>query len=408
MTSRERVRRILEHREADRPAIDLGSTRMTGMTAWTYGSLKEALGLPPQPVRAFDLFQMIAEVERPVLDALSCDFEMFLSTDLPLGTTYGSWKPFTFWTGQTFQVPADFSPRIGDDGSLEAPREKGGPIEMRMPAGGRFFDKIPDEGEDIFDVEFVPESDWDFPEELDESWLAEQEARARALFESTDRAVVASPPVGAPQGYGNLYWWAMQMLSEPQYCTDYMQRHAEAGAKRFAQYLDAVGDYVDVVVISGYDYGGQSQEMFNPDLFAEHYVPAWKKVTDVIHRYDGVKTWVHSCGAVAGFIPHFIEAGVDCLNPVQWTAAGMELEKLKRSFGDQLTFWGGSISTQRTFPFGTPEEVAAEVTSVLDIMAPAGGYVVNPIHNILPEVPVENIVAMYRTAAGYRQTARAR
>jgi uroporphyrinogen decarboxylase len=378
---------------------------MTGMTAWTYAALKEKLGLDPQPVRVLDLFQMLAEVERPVLDALGCDFEMFLSADVPIATPRGRWKPFTFWTGQTFEVAAGFNPAVRDDGTLEAPRSEGDRINMRMPVGGRFFDKIPDENEDIFSVELVPESEWEFEDSFDDEWLRDQEEQARHHFQSTDRALVASPPVGAPQGYGNLYWWAMQMMSEPEYCTAYLNRRAEAAAKRFGQYLDAVGGYIDVVVISGFDYGGQTQEMFNPELFATHYVPAWKKVTDVIHRYDHVKTWVHSCGAVAGFIPHFIDAGVDCLNPVQWTASGMDLGTLKSTYGDELTFWGGAISTQRTFPFGSAADVAQEAREVLDIMAPGGGFVVNPIHNVLPEVPVENIIALYRTAAGHRTAA---
>ena len=104
----------------------------------------------------------------------------------------------------------------------------------------------------------------------------------------------------------------------------------------------------------------------------------------------------------AKVIPHFIDAGVDCLNPVQWTAKGMDLSWLKRTFGDKLVFWGGAISTQRTFPFGTPEDVAREAQQVLDTMSPGGGSVVNPIHNVLPEVPVKNIVALYRTAQNYR------
>jgi uroporphyrinogen-III decarboxylase len=97
-----------------------------------------------------------------------------------------------------------------------------------------------------------------------------------------------------------------------------------------------------------------------------------------------------------------VKAGIDCLNPVQWTAKGMDLVWLKESFGEELVFWGGAVSTQDTFPFGTPEEVANEVGEVLAIMAPGGGYVVNSIHNILSEVPVENIIALYRTAQAYR------
>ena len=115
-----------------------------------------------------------------------------------------------------------------------------------------------------------------------------------------------------------------------------------------------------------------------------------------------MKVWIHCCGSVPNLIPFFIEAGVDCLNPVQWTAAGMDLRTLKVKYGRQLTFWGGAISTQRTFPFGTAADVEREVREVLSIMAPGGGYVVNPIHNILAEVPIENILALYRTAAAWR------
>jgi uroporphyrinogen-III decarboxylase len=111
---------------------------------------------------------------------------------------------------------------------------------------------------------------------------------------------------------------------------------------------------------------------------------------------------MHCCGSIPGIVPHIIHAGVDCLNPVQWTAAGMDLKLLKEKYGDRLVFWGGAISTQRTFPFGTPEDVEREAREVLDIMAPGGGYVVNPIHNILPEVPVENIVTLYRVARSWR------
>ena len=402
MTSRERARKILNHEQADRPAIDLGSTRMTGTSAWSYRGLKKALGLPSDHVRAYELYQMLAELEPEVLDALGCDFAMLPIENLPIGTTYGTWKDFTFWDGQTFQVPADFQPRVTPEGALEAPRNKGDEMNMRLPHGGRFFDTIPDKQADIFDVPHIPESEWKFPQMPSKEFLRKEEEKAQALYQASERSIVASPPFGAPQGYGGTYYWAMKMLTELDYCLAYMQAFADAVSPAFRAYLQAVGDYVDVIVISGADYGGQNQEMFNPELFGQVYTPAWRKVTDVIHEFDGVKVWIHSCGAVAGFVPYFIEAGVDILNPVQWTAAGMDLRELKSRYGDKLTFWGGAISTQRTFPFGTPEDVAHETHSVLDIMGPGGGYVVNPIHNILPEVPPENIVAMYKTAQEYR------
>jgi uroporphyrinogen decarboxylase len=407
MNSRERARKILNHVEADRPAIDLGATRMTGTSAWTYRALKKALGIASESARVYDLFQMLAEVETSVLDALGCDFVMLPATELALGMRRGAWKPYTFWDGQTFDVPARFDPRVTEDGGLEVPRDLGGAVNMRLPHGGRFFDLMPSMREDIFATPHRPESEWAFVDSLSDEFLRDEEEKARALYESTTRAIVASPPVSAPQGYGDTYYWAIKMTTEPEHCRGYMMRAGEAAARCFEQYLQAVGEYVDVVVISGHDYGTQGREMFRPDLFGEFYVPAWKLVTDTIHRFPGVKTWIHCCGSVPNMIPYFVEAGVDCLNPVQWTAQGMDLGWLKRTFGDQLVFWGGAISTQRTFPFGGPEDVAREAQGVLEVMSPGGGYVVNPIHNILPEVPVENIVALYRTAQAYRYPASA-
>jgi len=402
MNSRERVRLILNHQVADRPAIDLGSTYVTGTSAWSYRALKKALGIDSDTVRAYDLYQMLAEIEEPVLDALGSDFCMLVREPLQLGLTYGKWKPFTFWDGQTIEVPADFNPRVTEDGGLEAPRERGGPVIMRMPKGGWFFDRIPSTVEDIFATEHIPESEWEFIEPLTDEFLRYEEKRARALYESTDRAVVASPSLGTPQGYGGSYYWAMKMLREPQYCLDYMMRAGEASAKCYDQYVQAVGDYIDVICISASDYGTQDREMFRPTLFRDFYTPSWKLVTDAIHRHPIVKVFIHTCGSVPKLLPYFIEAGVDILNPVQWTAGGMDLRWMKETYGDKLSFWGGAISTQRTFPFGSPEDVVREATDVLDIMSPGGGYVVNPIHNILPEVPVENIIALYRTAQDYR------
>jgi hypothetical protein len=402
MNPRQRARSILNHQQADRPAIDLGSTVVTGTTAWTYRDLKLALGLDPEPVRVHEMFQMLAEVETSVLDAVGSDFVMLPKEELLLGLQYGEWKPYTFWDGQTFQVPAGFEPQETADGALETAFERGGPINMRLPQGGWFFDYIPEIREDPFETQHIPEPEWAFVDNLSDELLRSQERRARHLYASTDRALVADPPVYAPLGYGGTYYWAIKMLQEPDYCREYMMRQGEAAARCIEQYMQAVGEYIDVLIVNLSDFGTQDREFFRPAMFHEFHVPSWRLVTDVVHRYPRVKTWIHCCGSVPNLIPFFIEAGVDCLNPVQWTAAGMDLRWLKQEFGDQLTFWGGAVSTQRTLPFGTPEEVAREVQEVLDIMSPGGGYVVNAIHNVLPEVPVENTVTLYRTAQAYR------
>ena len=402
MTSRERVRKILNHEEADRPAIDLGGTSVTGTSGWTYRQLKQLLGIPGERVRIFDLFQMLAEVEPEVKDALGCDFELLPKQKVIMGLDYGKWKPHTFWDGQTFEVPEGFNPTRESDGTLNLPWEPGSSQMMRMPAGGRFFDFVPDPKASAIDVPHIQEEDWAFQPPLTDAFLKRERATAQALHAATERALFAEPPLSAPCGYGGLYGFALKMMMEPQHCLDYMMRSAEASARAYAQYLDAVADYIDVIAICLADFGLQDREVFDPELFGQFYTPAWRLISDVVHRYPGVKVWIHCCGSVPGIIPHFIEAGVDCLNPVQWTAAGMDLAALKAKYGDQLVFWGGAVSTQRTLPFGTSEQVEEEVRDVLDIMAPGGGYVVNAIHNILPEVPVENTAVLFKTAREYR------
>ena len=404
MNSRERVRKILNFEEADRPAIDLGATRMTGTVAWTYQSLKDTLGIDDGDVRVFDLFQMLAEVEVSVLDALGCDFAMVPSDQMQYGLVRNGWKDFEFWSGQTFQVPSGFKPQVTDDGSLlvgDGP-EWTEPV-ARMPDGGRYFDAINVANlTETFEIPHLDEKDWNIPGPIAEDYLEQELTKVRALYASTERALVVTPPFSLPSGYGGLYQWGMKMAVDPDHCREYMQAQCEAFAKRARQYLDVVGEYIDVVVLSGADYGTQDREVFRPALFGDIMAPAWKIVCDAVHEYENVKVWIHSCGSIPDLIGFIADAGIDCLNPVQWGARGMDRHWMKEKFGDRLVFWGGGINTQNTFPFGTAEEVRREAAECLNIYAPGGGYVVNTIHNIQADVPVKNILALFETARNYR------
>ncbi len=404
MNSRERVRKILNFEEADRPAIDLGATRMTGTVAWTYGALKQSLGICDGQTRVFDLFQMLAEVEEPVLDALGCDFAMVQADQMQYGLVRNGWKDFTFWGGQTFQVPSGFRPRLTEDGSLLVGNgpEWTEPV-ARMPEGGRYFDAINVANlTETFEVPHLEENNWRVPGPIENDYLDRELTKVKDLYESTDRALVVTPPFNLPNGYGGLYPWGMKMSMDPDHCREYMLAQCEASANRARQYLSVVGEYIDVVVLSGADYGTQDREVFRPTLFGEVMAPAWKIVCDAVHEFPHVKVWIHSCCSIPDLIGYIADAGVDCLNPVQWGAAGMDREWMKETYGDRLTFWGGGINTQNTVPFGTEEDVRREAQECLDIFAPGGGCVVNPIHNIQADVPVENILALYETARDYR------
>ena len=408
MTPRERARKILNFEEADRPGIDLGATRMTGTSAWTYVALKRALGIGGGVTRIPDLFQMLAEVEEAVLDALGCDFQAVPDLDMPYGLTRNGWVDYTFWDGQTFQVPSGFRPHVEENGDLlvgngpEWMESGSGPV-ARMPSGGRYFDAIDVANlTDTFEVPHIDEADWNLPGPLDQAFLDSERGRIGALYDTTDRALVATPPFGLCAGYGGLFQWGMKMALDADHCRRYMVAQGEAAAARARQYLDAVGEYLDVVVLSGADYGTQDRECFRPELFGQCMAPGWEVVCDAVHEYDDVKTWVHTCGSVPGLIGYMVEAGVDILNPLQWGAAGMDRQWMKDAYGDRLVFWGGGINTQNTFPFGSADDVRREAKECLDIYAPGGGFVVNPIHNIQADVPVENILALYETAREYR------
>jgi uroporphyrinogen-III decarboxylase len=148
--------------------------------------------------------------------------------------------------------------------------------------------------------------------------------------------------------------------------------------------------------VDGLDYGTQRSEMFSAEVFRRHYLPYYDAINGWIHRNTSWKTWKHTCGSVPRFIPLLIESGLDALNPVQTSARGMSPGELKGEFGEAITFWGGGVDTQHTLPFGTPEEVYAEVEARIKTFAPGGGFVFAAVHNVQADVPPENIVAMFR------------
>ena len=158
-----------------------------------------------------------------------------------------------------------------------------------------------------------------------------------------------------------------------------------------------VGDKVTAVFVTGTDFGTQNGPFISPQAYRDLYQPFHRQVNGWIHQNTSWKSFIHSCGSVRALIPDFIDASFDILNPVQCSAGGMGAAELKKEFGDRLTFWGGGVDTQRTLPFGSPDEVSAEVHERLRIFGAGGGYVFNTIHNVQARVPVENVLTLYET-----------
>jgi uroporphyrinogen-III decarboxylase len=148
--------------------------------------------------------------------------------------------------------------------------------------------------------------------------------------------------------------------------------------------------------ISGTDFGTQGSLFQSVEVFRDLYKPFYKQVNDWVHKNTKWKTFYHSCGAIEPLIEDMIDMGVDCLNPVQLSATGMNAQSLKDKYGKRILFWGGGVDTQKVLPFGTLDEVREQVSSCINIMNKDGGYVFATIHNIVAKVPPENIIEMYK------------
>ena len=188
---------------------------------------------------------------------------------------------------------------------------------------------------------------------------------------------------------------------EPEFVLRFFDKVLDYQKKVIALYYGAIGEYIHFTT-SGDDFGTQTRPFVSTAMFERLIKPYYQERIACTSQFTKAHYFHHTCGAVFPLIPHLIDAGVELLNPIQPGAKDMEPEKLKQAYGGQLTFWGG-IDTQHVLPEGTPEEVKAEVWRVLDAMAVNGGYVLSPAHNIQPDVPAENLLALFEAGNEYFQ-----
>jgi uroporphyrinogen-III decarboxylase len=205
-----------------------------------------------------------------------------------------------------------------------------------------------------------------------------------------------------PKGIRDIEEWYVSMAIRQDFLKELYDRQTQVAIENLKLYKQAVGDNVDVIYLCGADFGSQIGPMCSVDVFNEVYLPYYKRMTDWIHANTNWKVFKHCCGSIRPLIPGLIEAGIDILNPVQNSAADMDPQTLKNEFGDKITFWGGGVDTQHTLPFGSPEEVYAQVTERISIYNKNGGFVFNTIHNTQAKVPPENFIAMIDAIKQFR------
>ncbi len=401
MNSRERVLCALDHRQPDRVPIDCGGTRQSGIAASTYHKVKECLGLDT-PTRVYDVYQMLAEIERPVMERFGADCVGLQRPAVAFGIRNEGWKPWTMFDGTPVEVPGGFNPVPDAKGDLILSPAPSLPLSpslplARMPKGGFYFDRL----------DKYPGAAHADPEKLDLALLSQEEcdhlhAQAEAFGQNTDFAIIAA--MGPPfelffgLGTGDFPAWMITLATEPEYVNALLTRIVDAWLENLRRFAAAVGDRVQILQFND-DLGTQEAPFLSVRMFRERIFPHYKRGLDWVHCNTRMKVFMHNDGAIASLIPTLIEMGVDILNPVQTTAAGMDPVRLKREFGERIVFWGGACDCQHTLAFGTPEEVAREVRESVRILGASGGYVLAPVHNIQANVPPENVIALFDAAA---------
>jgi uroporphyrinogen decarboxylase len=392
MTSRERINAALRHEEPDRIPVDLGASESSGIMGITYNALRGHLGLGGR-TQIYDISQVIAKVEEPVLDHIGADA-------LPLFIEPRRWKPWTLQDGSPCEVAEGLNITPRDGGGWEICRDDGTPAAVN-PAGSYYFDAVNPPLADARSPQDIEEAiehleTFDWPGYLDEDF-DDLGLKARCLHEETDRFIVANLWVhvfAASQILRGFENFMMDLATDKALANHLMGRLVDCYEERVHRYIEAVGPWVDIIQVND-DLGAQDGLQLSQGLYREMVKPHHARLWGMIKELSGRPLLLHSCGSIHDLLPDLIEIGVDAINPVQVTAANMDGALLKREFGDELTFWGGGCDTQHVLGVGTPEQVKAEVRLRCEQFAPGGGFVFCQVHNIQPDVPPENIMAMY-------------
>ena len=404
MNSRERVLAAMRHEQADRVPIDLGSTCVTGINLRAYGNLKRYLGLGGM-ARVFHTWVQTPELEQAIADRLRVDTVTLPRYKMSLGIPNAEFKPWIGVDDTEYLVPVDFNPTINADGDFE------------WWEHGVKIAEAPKEGTQGFAVKHNPLQHVTTPAEIDE-WFDTYDGNfmgrikvtdeelvwardfAKHLRETTDKAIVSDYVFGiifVTEGILGFQSTYMHLLSRPNLIHHFFDRLVHEQITNLKRYLGAVGEYIDVI-IGADDVGAQRGPMIKVNTFREFLLPGHKLFCETVHANSNAKVLFHTDGSVMPFLQDLIDMGVDCFNTVQTDAANMDAMELKKRFGRNLTLWGGGVDTHRILPMGTPEQVREDVRRRLKIFGPDGGYVFAPIHNILGDVPPENVLAAYDAA----------
>lgn len=387
MNSRDRVLKTIGHEEPDRVPLDLGGTVDTGIHLTAYRNLIEFLdkegifdedGKPEYMERITGQ----AKIHDDIVDLLNIDVR-----------------------GVTPNSPSGWDLEIKEEGGYKIITDELG-MKWVMPPSGHYYDQASDShplksANSLDDIENYP-----WPDPSDKERINGLKNKIRDM--GKNHAVTLSGPFGGPmamgfrlRGYKQFY---LDLADNEEFACSLMDKITDLKIKFWSMALEELGDLIDIIAIEE-DLGQQDRTLVSPEMYRNLIKPRHRRLFKYLLRNtdDTTHLFLHSDGSIYDLIPDLIEMGVDILNPIQIGAANMAPEKLKSEFGQDITFWGGGVDTQGVLSFGSPEEVEEDVKKRIEAFAPGGGYVFSTVHNIQPEVPPENIMAMWRTLQEHGQ-----
>lgn len=405
MTPRERLLTAIAHKEPDRIPIDLGATPSSGISVVAWKNLLDHLNKQHLHTWVYDVVQEVVQPEMEILDRFGVDV---LDAGRCFNQDADYWYPMEMIKGYPGLYPRWFKTIKQHDDSWLAYNSRDEAIG-RMPSGATFFDQtiFPfidgyPENYDNLDIAmqrtvwggfgFTP---WDW---MDKPHFWEMlRSKILELRANTDKAILLG--VGC-----NLFEWGTFLRRMDNFLMDLylnpmeVHRLLDELMKRHMSLLinvcESVGDIVDIVKF-GDDLGTNTGPLIPVDAYREFFKPHHKMMCEYVKSHSSMHTMLHSCGGIYDLIPELIEAGFEILNPVQINATNMEPWRLKNSFGREITFWGGGADTRHILNNAAPDAVRDHVRNNLEVFSKGGGYVFNTVHNIMPDVPPQNIIAMF-------------
>lgn len=378
-TSYERVKTALEHKEPDRIPFDLGGSVLTGMNKVAYRNLRRYLGLPDREIEIYDPMQQLARIDQDVLDRLHVDVRCVdpgPPNNTPLATpvrTIEDYHTFKDEWGITWKMPVD---------------------------GGLYYDMRKHPLADARTIADLRNYQW--PDPTDPGRFTTMKQRADQFVHKEQKAYILGRHAAGifevalwVRGFENFF---MDLASQPDFAKALLDIITELKMAYWEQALEAVDENV-LVVSEADDIATQRGPIISIEMYKRFIAPRHKRLFDHLRKCARSRfhLFYHTCGAVKDLIGLLIDEGVEVLNPVQVSAAGMDTAELKREFGKDITFWGGGIDTQHVLPHGSPDEVRDEVKRRIHDLAPGGGFIFNPVHNVQGDVPPENFMAMWET-----------